>query len=156
MNNTETFVRANSIFANLKPEHMALVVGHTSEAVFPAGHVIFKEGDHAGRLYLIEQGRVELRTSADGGPVVTIAKLGMGEALGWSWLFPPYKWSVSAIALEETKAVVINGEELMVLSEQQPDFGYELMKRVTRLVIQRLQSTRKHLVETEIDSALEG
>ena len=156
MSNTETFVRANSIFANLKPEHLAMVVGQTCEVVFPAGQVIFREGEPANRLFLIEEGRVELRASTRTVVPIIISRLGPGEALGWSWLFPPFEWSFEAVALEETKAVAINGAELLVLSEKHPDFGYELMKRVSRLVIQRLQSTRKQLVEIQIDSAMEG
>jgi CRP-like cAMP-binding protein len=156
MSNTETFVRANSIFANLKPEHMAFVVANTSETVFPAGHVIFREGEPAAKLYLIEQGRVELRSKATTAAPLVIARLGLGEALGWSWLFPPHLWTLDAVTLEETRAVVINGAELLRLAELHPDFGYELMKRVSRLVIQRLQGTRKQLVESELNSAMEG
>ena len=67
--------------------------------------------------------------------------------LGWSWLFPPYYWHFDARALEPTTAIFFYGTRLREQCEQDHDFGYEIMKRMTQVVIQRLQATRKQLLK---------
>ena len=75
-----------------------------------------------------------------------VQTIGAGEALGWSWLFPPFVWHFQARALEPTKAIAFNGAHLLVACEENHDLGYDLMKRVSQVLIQRLQATRKKLV----------
>ena len=67
--------------------------------------------------------------------------------LGWSWLFPPFVWHFRARALDPTTVIVLDGAHLLVACHQNHEFGYELMKRVGQVVIERLQATRKQLLE---------
>jgi CRP-like cAMP-binding protein len=67
--------------------------------------------------------------------------------LGWSWLFPPYLWRFDARAATPTKAIFFYGTRLRELCEENHDLGYELMKRVSDIVIKRLQAARRELVE---------
>jgi hypothetical protein len=67
--------------------------------------------------------------------------------LGWSWLFPPYLWHFDARAVTPPKAIFFYGTRLRELCEENHDLGYELMKRVSEIVIRRLQATRRELVE---------
>ena len=69
--------------------------------------------------------------------------------LGWSWLFPPYYWHFDARALQPTKAIFFYGTWLRENCERDHDFGYELIKRVSAVVIARLQTVRKRVVELE-------
>ena len=85
-----------------------------------------------------------------------VQTLGAGEVLGWSWLFPPFLWDFQARAAEPTHVVVVSGARLLVTAECNHAFGYELMKRVVKIVIHRLQSTRKQLHVVQTQSALKG
>ena len=53
-----------------------------------------------------------------------------------------------ARALEPTAAIFFYGTRLREQCEDDRDFGYEMMKRMTQIVIDRLQSTRKQLSST--------
>ena len=77
--------------------------------------------------------------------VVTIQTLGVGEALGWSWLFPPYRWHFSARSRAVTEAVVFEARALREYAQENHDFGYELVKRVNQVMLDRLQATRLRL-----------
>ena len=56
---------------------------------------------------MIHHGKVVLEaTYVSGEGLIPIQTLGAGEALGWSWLFPPHQWQFSARAVEPTEAVV--------------------------------------------------
>jgi len=72
--------------------------------------------------------------------------------LGWSWLFPPYNWHFSARAVEPTTAIFFYGTRLREECEDDPAFGFELMKRVAAIVIQRLQVTRVQLLRLQKES----
>ena len=111
-----------------------------------AGKLIFREGETANRFYLILKGSVALESGGGDGTTVLVQKLGAGEVLGWSWLFPPYTWHFDARALEPTEAIFFYGTWLRDHCEQDPRFGYELMKRVAGVVIERLQAERARLL----------
>jgi CRP/FNR family transcriptional regulator, cyclic AMP receptor protein len=117
------------------------------EATFAPGEIILREGDYADRFYLICQGKVALETGTNGNPRITLQILGPGELLGWSWLYPPFEWHFSARALEPCGVIVLNGASLLIRAEEDLVFGCELFKRIGKQVIQRLQSTRKRLVQ---------
>ena len=108
---------------------------------------IFEEGAEADRFYLIENGRVALGTYVTGRGVVTIQTIGEGDVLGWSWLFPPYRWHFSAKSIQETEAIVFDANRLREMAEADPRFGYLLAMRLGELVLHRLQATRMQLLD---------
>lgn len=118
------------------------------EARFAAGERIFRQGDPANRFYLILTGRVALETTAGSGAAVPVQDLGPGDVLGWSWLFPPYTWNFDARALEPTEAIFFYGTRLREQCEEDHSLGYELIRRVASVVVERLQATRRELVRT--------
>jgi CRP-like cAMP-binding protein len=130
----------------LKPEHLRLLGDSAMRMQYAAGELIFREGDPANRFYLIEQGRVCLESHRQDEAPVEVQTIGPGDVLGWSWLFPPYYWQFDARALEPTTAIFFYGTRLRERCEQDHAFGYEMMKRMTQVVVQRLQAARKQLL----------
>ena len=143
-------------FHGMKPEHLAVLSDGAKAVQFKAGDVLFREGEPANQFYLIGSGKIALEAHepADGNTLVQT--LGAGDVLGWSWLFPPFVWHFQARAVEPTDAIVLSGARLLVAAERDHGFGYELMKRVVKVVIHRLQATRKQLLALQVESALEG
>ena len=136
----------------MKPEHLEVLVGCASEAKLKADQILFREGEPANQFYLIESGRIAIEAHQPANGSVLVQTLVAGDVLGWSWLFPPFSWHLQARALEPTPTIVLNGAYLLVTAEQNREFGYELMKRVAQVVINRLQATRKQLLEQQIES----
>jgi len=83
-------------------------------------------------------------------PIQTIAS---GDVLGWSWLFPPYKWNFDARAVKPTKAIIFFAVNLRRQCENDPKLGLELMTRVAKVVITRLQATRQQLLKQKKTAA---
>ena len=140
----------------MKPDHLAILAECAKEASFKAGEVLFREGEPADRFFLIESGCVALEAHDPAAGTVLVQELGLGEVLGWSWLFSPFAWRFGARAAEPTTAIVLSGAHLLIMAEKDHDFGYELMKRVAQVVIHRLQTTRKQLLNSHVEAALEG
>jgi CRP-like cAMP-binding protein len=130
----------------LKPEHLRLLVDSAMSVQYQAGEFIFREGDPANRFYLMQKGRVSLESQVSDKPSVAVQVIGPGDVLGWSWLFPPYYWHFDAQVLEPTTAIFFYGTRLREQCEQDHAFGFEMMKRMTQVAIQRLQATRRQLL----------
>jgi CRP-like cAMP-binding protein len=129
----------------MKPGHLEILGHHARETTFEAGDILFREGEPADRLCLIESGRVALEAREPAGETALVQILGAGDVLGWSWLFPPYAWHFQARAIEPARVIALSGAHLLVATENDHEFGYELMKRVAKVVITRLQATRKQM-----------
>jgi CRP-like cAMP-binding protein len=84
---------------------------------------------------------------------LTIETLGEGDLLGWSWLFPPYRWQFDALAIEAVRAIAMDGKCLREKCEKDHDLGYDLMKRFSRIMTLRLQAARLQLLDIYGDSA---
>jgi CRP-like cAMP-binding protein len=131
----------------MNSRHLELLVENSLPAEFRAGDRILTEGGTANRFYLILEGRVEVESPAQDGEPVSIQTLGPGDMLGCSWLFPPYCWRFDARAVTPTKALCFYGTRLRKLCEENHDLGYELMKRVSEVLVQRLQAVRLKLAD---------
>ena len=141
-----TLVAEHPFLTGMIPEHLAVLTDCAMRAHFNVGEVIFREGDPANRFYLFRSGRLALESCVRDRPSVRIQTIGAGDVLGWSWLFPPYYWHFDARALEPTEAIFFYGTRLRELAEVNHSLGYELMKRMAGVVIQRLQATRRQLL----------
>src|SRR3954470_13834801 len=103
----ELHIREHPFFKELSPHQYRILGDNAMQAHFSKGEVIFRQGDPANRFYLIQQGKVAIETGPPGTQNRIIQTLSEGEALGWSWLFPPYYWQFGARALEPTDAIFI-------------------------------------------------
>jgi CRP-like cAMP-binding protein len=80
------------------------------------------------------------------GPIV-IETVGPGDAVGWSWLVAPYRWTFDARALQPVGALAIDGACLRAKSLEDPALGFALLSRVTQELLERLQATRVRLLD---------
>lgn len=111
------------------------------------GEIVFREGQPAEHFYLIHTGRIALETFAPGAGNLTIQTLNPGDALGASWLFPPYTWHFSAKTVEPCEMIALGAAYLRDRIEENPLFGRDLVLRVAQILLQRLQATRLQLLD---------
>ncbi len=131
----------------LTPHQIRLLCDRSMAVHFEPGQLIFREGDPANRFYLIHGGKVALESRVRDRGVALVQMVGAGEVLGWSWLFPPYYWHFDARAVELTSAAFFYATPLREECEEDHDLGYELMKRVAAVMMNRLQATRRQLID---------
>ena len=128
----------------------------TSQIEAFAGDIIFEEGAPADTLYILLDGKVALSTHAPGKGHLLVQTLGPGELLGLSWLFAPYRWQFRARAVEAVRALAVQGAALRAALDSDPALGYEVLKRVTPVVLQRLMQTRLRLLDLYSGSTADG
>jgi len=146
----DTAIATNPFLLGMSDRHVRLLAGCANRIHFDEGHIIFRQGETANRFYLIEAGTVQLEAAAESdGRAILVDTIGSGELLGWSWLFAPYEWQFTARALTEIEAIFFYGTVLREYCETDPSLGFELFKRMSEVMVKRLQSTRARLVKAE-------
>ncbi len=137
-------------FKGLNTHQLQLLTELAMEMRFEAGQKILHEGSPANRFFLILEGKVMLESELAEHGAIPIQTVGDGDALGWSWLFPPYVLHSSARAIEPTRTIFFYGTRLREYCEVDHDLGYQLMQRVAEVLIQRLHGTRQRLIERTV------
>jgi len=145
MKTAEQVLAEQPFFKGLDSRYLRLCVGCATSVYYEAGAYLFREDEQAENLYLITQGRVALETVIAQRGSVLIETIGAGQALGWSWLFPPYRWHCAARAVEPVQAIMFDGLCLRAIADKDHDFGYELVKRVATIITERLQAIKSEV-----------
>jgi CRP-like cAMP-binding protein len=139
------------LFVDLSLSTVELISRYAHDVAFEPGQVILSEGGLAGALYLLQNGQVALSARSPGKGNLLVQTLGGGEVLGLSWLFPPFQWRFDAYALDFVEALAVEGPGLRASLDDDPVFGYQVLKRVAPIVLQRLQQTRLRLLDLYSD-----
>jgi CRP-like cAMP-binding protein len=127
---------------------------HVHSHTYPAGEQVFREGQIANRFFLIRHGVVRLDLEVAGRGQVEVQTLGSDAALGWSWLFSPYRWQLTATVVERASMLVFDTDALQIVMASDPPLGYELMRRFSAVMFDRLSATRLQLTgDVEIPAA---
>jgi len=147
METLERFLAEHLFFTGLDPEYLKLLVGCASNHRFDAGQLIFRQGEPANQFYLIRHGRVAVEIYSPGRGPLTVQTLGEGDVLGWSWLIEPFCWRFEARSLELVRAIALDGKCLRTKCEEDHHLGYELLKRFSLVIAQRLEATRLQLLD---------
>jgi CRP/FNR family cyclic AMP-dependent transcriptional regulator len=137
----------HTFFDGLRPDYLALIAGCGRNVHFPPGAYLAREGDAADWFFAIRDGLVSIETHVPSRGPTTLQTVGPGDVLGWSWLFPPYVWQFDARAREDVRATAFDGACLRAKCDADPALGYDLMKRLARLVSTRLEGARRQLLD---------
>jgi CRP-like cAMP-binding protein len=142
----EARVELHPFLVGLRSHHLKILRDCAMATRFAAGEYLFCQGDFANRFYLIETGKVVLEALDERGQPVVIEEVGPGKLVGWSWLFPPYIWHFDARAVEPTTALFFYGTILREYCAKDPSLGFELFKRMSQVMLERLQAARARLL----------
>jgi len=142
----EPIIAQHPFLQGLEPQYLGLIVGCASNVRFNSGQFLFREGEEANQFYMVREGKVALQISTARQPII-IQTVDKGDVLGWSWLVPPYRWRFDARALELTRAIALDGRCLRRKSEEDHNFGYELLRRFSTIIVERLEATRLQLLD---------
>jgi len=147
MENLESILKEHPFFEGLLNKHIEFIVGCASNARFKTGEFLFREGQEANHFYLIREGTVNLEIYSPQKGAITIQTLGEGEIVGWSWIISPYQWRFDARSVDMTRLIALDGKCLRDKCNEDPELGYELLKRFSPIIEQRLVATKIQLLD---------
>jgi CRP-like cAMP-binding protein len=148
--NIETIDRVleqHPVFTGLQPDYFELIAGCGRNVAFDAGVYLGREGEQADEFFIVRRGKVAVEVNVpDRGPLV-IDTAGPNDVVGFSWLFPPYRWRFDARAIEPAGVVALDGACLRGKCQEDPRLGYELVMRFADVLLSRLDAARLRLVD---------
>lgn len=147
MKTLESIIAKHPFFEGLDRPYLELITGCAANRVFKAGDFLFREGEEAREFFVIREGTLRLIVQMPASEEVVLQTIHSGDVVGWSWLFPPYRWHFTGRAATEVRVLVFDGECLRNKCEADHGFGYEFLKRFSRITIERLQATRLQLID---------
>lgn len=111
---------------------------------FEAGELIFREGDHADTLFVIQRGSVSLRKRR-GASQVELGRVKQGEVIGEMSFFDKKDRSASAQALVATEVAVIPYEALEKIYVTVPEY----FKSIITTMADRLRQADQKIMRLE-------
>ncbi len=143
----QPIIREHPFFHGLDEQYIQLIAECAKNVRFEQDAVLFRNSEPADHFYLIREGLVAVELTIPHRGHTTVLTAGQGEVLGWSWLFPPYRWHFDARALHPTRALAFDGKCLRTKCEEDHDLGYEMFRRFTQMMTTRLESTSLQLMD---------
>jgi CRP-like cAMP-binding protein len=143
----KSLIAQSELFAGLAAGLIDFLAAHATLRLVRKDEVLFTYGDHADHFYLVSSGHISVQIAAIAGPELELQDLGPGAVVGWSWLIPPHRWSFNARAKSPAEVVEFDGKAVLARCEQDPRFGYELLKRFATLMSERLNFARQKMME---------
>ena len=133
----------SELFSAFDDATLARLAEHVDVVSCKRNAVLFREGDDASDLYVVDSGRIGLgRRSLDGRESL-IALTERGDVFGEMPLFDDGPRSTSARALERSKVLRIPYEPVRTALDESP----VLLWHVVRLLVQRLRATDSDLAD---------
>jgi len=139
---TSDVLSRSELFGELPAAVLNEIAGICREVQVSRGEVIFRIGDLSKDVFLLAEGSVELgygAISADESKPGTIRE--PGDFFGWGALAGEGNYRlINAMAVQETRLVIVNGVQLMSLLEGQPGAGFRFIRKLLAIILNRIVS----------------
>jgi CRP-like cAMP-binding protein len=144
---TFEYLSSHPFFAELSDDILTFLSECSSRRDIKKGDILFRLGEKADKFYVVLNGQISIEMPAIMGPTLEIQTLVNDQVLGWSWLILPYQWSFQTKAEEDTELLQFDGAAILARCEQEPKFGYEVLKKFAGLMSVRLNAARQKMMD---------
>jgi CRP-like cAMP-binding protein len=144
---TTGYLSTHEFFSEFSDDVLKFLCECSSTREIKKGQILFRQGEHADKFYVVRNGRISIQMPAIMGPTLEIQTLGKDQVLGWSWLISPYQWNFQTKAEEDSELLQFDGTAILARCEQEPKFGYELLKKFAGLMSVRLNAARQKMMD---------
>jgi CRP/FNR family cyclic AMP-dependent transcriptional regulator len=128
----EEAVIASGIFRKTHLHTVSAWLKHLRPVRFPAGHIMFAQGDPAGPLYMIASGKVKVVYRHTDGREAVLNVLGPSEVFGEVTPFDFGPREVTVTAVTEVCAVAVERRQLLVWMAEFPEVMHQIMRLLAR------------------------
>jgi CRP/FNR family transcriptional regulator, cyclic AMP receptor protein len=144
---TTQYLSSHEFFSGFSDDALKFLCECSNTHEIKKGQILFRQGESADKFYVLRNGLISIQMPAIIGPNLEIQTLGTNQVLGWSWLIPPFKWNFQAMAEEDSELLMFDGTAILARCEQEPRFGYELLKKFAELMSMRLDAARQKMMD---------
>ncbi len=127
----------NLLFQGLAPAQLERLSGLFTPVQYRSGDTIFRQGDLASDVFVLETGEVALRHDAEDGGCLTIAVIQPEGIFGWSAALGRNRYTSYAVCVQDARALRASGCNLRDLVHSEPALGRLLLGRMALAVAGR-------------------
>ncbi len=125
---------------------------------YDAGAVVFRQGDAADDLIVLQEGKIALQMQLSVARPqlnrsVTVDIVTSNEVFGWSAIVEPHVYTLTAVCLQKVKVLAINGVRLQSLLQENHEISHQISTKLIRVVAARLDETRRLLISERMSTA---
>lgn len=118
----------------LQGEELEGIAQFFEEESVDAGVTLCEEGARADRLYVLEEGRVSIRSNKGRQFDVDTP----GRTVGWSFLVPPFVYTASAVTTAPSRVLVIKSPDFYYVLHKEPKTGMKVINNLAQVIASRL------------------
>ena len=137
---SQHFLKGIPIFAGLDNAALAVIAEAVEQASFHAGETIVGEEEAGNRMFIIQNGRVEVVKHVGEPHETILAKLGPKEFFGEMCIIECLTRCASVKALQDTIVFTLKSTDLHRLFEHHPDQYAILILNIARDISRRLRA----------------
>lgn len=131
------FLKEVNSFQGVTAEQLQKLQTGCRQIEYQDGERIFAEGETAEYVWVLQDGKIDLRFELPGRPTTeanTISTAGANETLGYSSFVPPFKYKLSAYCTSRTcQMVQIEKAFLLNLFDRDPGLGFVVISNLARV-----------------------
>ena len=134
------------LFRELNDEQLGLVEKMCVWEVYEPGTIIIKQNTILDKLWVIEEGLVGV--ILEPGPLSQrqLQAVSNFETFGWEAVIPPHMNTTTAKAIERTRVLTFNGQELADLCSTNCRLGCIFYRGIARVIAHRLHAAFMQLL----------
>src|SRR5215471_6822636 len=122
-----TILKDVPLFALLDDDELSVLAAQVELRTFGPRQRIYKIGDPAGRAYVLISGAVQVTTIDEDHQDVVFDQPSSGDFFGFASLLDQTPHQTTAIALEETRCIEVDRNDIAALLQQKPHAGMDML-----------------------------
>lgn len=124
-----SLIRQVPLFSTLPPAEIDALAAELQEVDYPAETVLFREGEHGDKFYIVARGQIEIIKAMDTPSARRLAIRGTGEFIGeMSLLNPDGLRTASARVHTDARLLEMTRIEFDALLHREPNIAYEMLR----------------------------
>ena len=136
-------ITESDLFYGLDLNVMSKIADICSEEQYADGTVLFKEGENANNLYILEEGIADLLIDKD---TFIYSLTEQSDIFGWSSLVESAQYTATAVCMTDVKVLKIPTKTLQRIFDENPEIGNVVFRRLAGIFNKRMTKTyRKFL-----------
>jgi hypothetical protein len=126
------------LFEGLRPSQAKIVTLMGELQTFPHGEAIVRQGDLGNEMFVLIDGKAEVRVTVNGHSRV-VRELSRGDVFGEMGLIRHHKRTADVIAAEDVEVLVVNERFLTRMQRRYPRIGAKIFLNVAKILSDRLE-----------------
>lgn len=135
------------LFSSLGDGDIRHVLSYLKNRCYPAGHLLFREGEPGDELFIIRKGKVRISIRLPDGSQRVLRDFSRGDFFGEMSIVEDENRSATAEIMEPSELYVMKKSDFFGMMHDFPSVAIKIMYRMSTITTERLHSTSEFLEE---------